>query len=301
MTNLPVVYYAQGLAGKRWRYYAPWSGLLPSTFMDKWAARWPARRLWQGTITCGPQAVALEIYGGSLKVLDWYTRLSASGASQIVASANLSLAASGSSLPPGRLLLATHLRQALVEIGQQRQLLHDRLSVGLVANGQEMSCWLANIEGLARQVTVVTDRRSRLLPIATSGLAPRQLDRSVATLGVDILIVAPEFLPWLADKVLTPGTVVVRTDGGAVALEPGVMSISLNLGELFLPTDFLARVEDLAPLSEAIILAAYFIGQPLVWPTSWSKRLTLVQRAVEVSGWQLSWRLVGESSVASSF
>lgn len=300
MTSSPVVYYAQGLAGKRWRFYAPWSGLLPSAFMDRWAVRWPARRLWQGKISCG-QEVSLEIYGGPAQTLDWYKRLCTGEINYIVASTNLSLTSSGPSLPPGRLLLAVHLRKALAELSQQLQLTHDRLTVGLVANGQEMSCWLANIEGLARQVTVVTDRRSRLLPIATSGLAPRQLDLSVAALGVDIVIVAPEFLPWLADKVLTPGTIVVRTDGVVVPVKPGVMSINLNLGELFLPIELLARAEDLAPLSEAIILAAYANGQAISWRTNWSRRLELVQQAVNNSGWQPSWRLVGGNNAASAY
>lgn len=299
MASLPTVYYAQGLAGKRWHLYASWSKLLPSAFLDKWAARWPARRLWQDKITCGQKEVLLEIYGGPAQRLQWFEKLASDEACHIVASTNLPIAVSGVSLLPGRMLLAVYLRRALYELSQQVQLQHDRLSFGLVARGQEMHCWLANIEGLARQVTVVTDHRSRLLPLSASGLAPRQLGMSVAALGVDILIVAPEFLPWLCTKEITPGTVVLRTDGVAVTVDRGVKSISLDFGSLFLPAELLAEVGDFAPLQEAIILAAHFGGKVASWPTDWSRRLMLVQQAVNRSEWPVSWRLIS-ASVASA-
>lgn len=295
MTNFITVYYAQGLAGRRWHLYAPWSKLLPRAFLDKYSTRWPARRLWQGEIACGSKTVELQVYGGPTVALGWLEKLGMDKDTLVITSANLAVQNNSMLLPAGRLLMAIYLRQVLTELSAQMQLADDRLTVGLVARGNEMACWLANIEGLARQVTILTDRRSRLLPLATSGLAPRQLDLSVATLGVDVLIVAPEFLPWLGEKTLTPGTVVVRTDGVVAPIGLGVMSISLSYDSMPFPVELLAEVNDVVPLREAIILAAYHGDKKNTWPMHWHKRLALMQQAVRMSEWQLAWRLVGVS------
>lgn len=295
MTSFPTVYYAQGLAGRRWHLYSPWSKLLPSAFLDKHSARWPARRLWQGKITCGGKTVGLQVYGGPSVALGWLEKLKMDKDIFMISSANLAVQDNSMLLPAGRLLMAIYLRQVLTELSAQMQLADDRLTIGLVARGNEMACWLANIEGLARQVTVLTDRRSRLLPLAASGLAPRQLDLSVATLGVDILIVAPEFLPWLSEKNLTPGTVVIRTDGAEAPIGLGVMSVSLSYDSLPFPVELIAEVNDVVPLREALILAAFHGEKKITWPMHWHKRLALMQQAVHMSEWQLAWRLVGVS------
>ncbi len=295
-----LVYYAQGLVGKRWQLYAPWSKFLPSSLMDKWASRWPPRLLWQGEIVCGDRAVLLHIYGGSAATSAWLQKLEAGQASQLVVSSNLPTQASGGSLAPGRLLLAIYLRQVLAQLGEQMHPVDDRLTVGLVARGQEMACWLANIEGVARQVTVVTDRRSRLLPLAPSGLAVRQLDLSITTIGVDVLIVAPEFLPWLSERKITPGTIVVRTDGAEAPLPTGVFGVSLDYGSMLFPTTLLADTDDIVPLKEAILLAAFCSDSNIVWPSQWSRRLAFMQQAVKRSDWQLEWRLVGTSPISAN-
>ncbi|NLW16594.1 MAG: hypothetical protein GX033_02940 [Firmicutes bacterium] len=297
-----LVNYAQGLAGKRWQLYAPWSRLVPSALMDRWASRWPARRLWQGQIACGNRDVTLHIYGGPTTAPGWWHRLATDEGSSsfLVASENLATQTNPRRLAPGRLLLAVYLGQALTELSEQLHLAVDRLSVGLVAQGQEMACWLANIEGWARQVTVITDRRSRLLPLAPSGLALRQLDLTIATVGVDILIVAPEFLPWLEKRELAPGTVVARTDGLPVLVRPGVMGVSINYGSIAFPEALLADEKDIMPLREAVLLAAYYSDSRTVWPTQWAKRLALMQQAVKRSGWLLEWHVTG-AGLASGY
>lgn len=293
MTNFPTICYAQGLTGRRWHLYAPWSKLLPHAFLDKFSVRWPGRCLWRGEITCGVRAVELQVHGGPMVTLGWLEKLRMDKDSLVITSVNLAVENNNMSLPAGRLLMAICLRQVLTELSAKMQLANDRLTVGLIAKGNEMACWLANIDGLARQVTIWSDRRSRLLPVAPSGLAPRQLDLSVTTIGVDVLIVAPEFLPWLSDKTLTPGTIVVRTDGAAAPLGPGATSISLNYNSLPLPAELLAERDDIVPLWEAIILAAYHSDKKTIWPLHWHKRLALMQQAVNMSEWQLTWDLVG--------
>ncbi len=292
-----LVIYAQGLTGKRWQLYAPWSRFLPSWLMDKWHDRWPPRLLWQGSISCGERTVELHVYGGPLSGSPWWRNLPLHG--RLVLSSNLSSSASATSLAPGRLLLAIYLRQALAQLGEQIHLVEDRLTVGLVARGQELACWLANVEGMARQVTVVTDRRSRLLPLAPSGLAVSQLDLSITTIGVDVLVVAPEFLPWLQTRRIPPGTVVVRTDGMTTSLPAGVWGLSLDYGSLTFPEVLLSTADDIMPLKEAVLLAAFYSDNKTLWPSQWSRRLTLMQQAVQRSDWELRWELSGARQLSA--
>lgn len=300
MASLPVVYYAQGLEGRRWRLYAPWSKLLPSAFMDKVAVRWPARRLWQGEIACGATQVELQIYGGTAVAQGWLEKLRAGKGGRFVTSTNLTTQTNSMSLPAGRLLMASYLRQVVAELSAKMQPGDDWLTIGLAARGNEMACWLANIDGLARQVTVVTDRRSRLLPLTASGLAPRQLDFSVGSLGVDILIVAPEFVSWLQQLTLTPGTVVIRTDGAAAQILPGIKSISLSYGSVQFPAELLAQETDVFPLREAMLLTAFLGEKEAAWPTHWPGRLALMDQAVRVSEWSLTWQLVSASATEAT-
>lgn len=298
MSNIPIVCYAQGLEGDRWRFYASWSRLVPVALMHKMATRWPARRLWRGKIACGAKMVELQVYGGAKEAPEWWKQPVAGGVSRVLTSANLSQPTSGSmSLPAGRLLVACYLRQVLSELSKQMRPEDDRLTMGIAAGGSEMACWFANVEGLARQVTILTDRRSRLLPMAASGLAPRQLDFAVSRLDVNVFIVSPELLPLLSKIDFAPGTVFIRTDGVTVQKLPGCVSISLDCGCLPFPDELLASDADVAPLWEAIILAAQFGETENSWPLHWSARLALMEQAIRQSEWTFTWQLVNATAL----
>ncbi len=298
MSSMPIVYYAQGLAGDRWRFYSSWSRFVPGTLLDKIATRWPARLIWRGDMSCGAKAVKLQIYGGAGKALEWREKLSARAGQNVVCSSNLpALVQAGMSLPAGRLLLACCLRQAISELSKQMRLEDDSLTVGIAARGSEMACWFANVEGMARQVTILTDRRSRLLPLATSGLVPRQLDLTARSLDVNIFIVSPELLPLLSKIDFSPGTILIRTDGVLIEGLPGFASVGLDCGRLPFPDELLANKADVAPLLETILLAAQF-GQPEnPWPLHWSARLALVQQAISKSEWTFTWQLANANAL----
>lgn len=289
---IPVVY-AQGLAGDRWQLYAPWTNFLPRIFMDRVGQRLPARLLWQGPAACGQRVTDLLIYGGPLAAgrSAWWQGLRPGSSDGLVPSINL-VGEDSRSRQRGRLLPICCWRQLWPRLTRQLQLYGDQLAVALAVTGAELPYWLAGIEGLARQVTVLVDERTRPLPLQPSGLAVRQLSYAVDCLEVDILIVSPALVAWLQNVVLRQDTVVVLTDGTMATDLVGCYSIAFDVGQAFpFPSSLLAEPADKWPLWEAILLQGY-AGRGLGgWPSSGAARLRAMGKACLASGLMPQWEL----------
>jgi len=261
--------------------------------MDKTAPRWSPRCIWQGAVACGRQQTAIQVYVGpgvapNNKSDPWWQGLAIGGEQHLVISSNLPAVARLGPLPPGRLLVAGCVRQALPPLVRQLQLYGDRLAIGMAVTKNETPCWLATVEGLARRVTILTDKRSSPWPLAPSGLALRQLHYGVSRLDVDILIVSPELIPQVQGIALPRDVVIILTDGARPQHWLGDYGLWWDFSQLpVLPSELLAHPTDLLPLGEAVLLAAHLAH----WPRPWQARLLAVEQALQQSEWPLRWQL----------
>lgn len=292
MSSIPIVAYVQGVSGHRWHLYAPWSKLMPIWLMDKLAARLPVRQIWQGFIDCGNQEIKTVIYAGPQIADGWLPKFELSIDAHVIISANLSRSARNTAVPPGHLLVASSFRLAFESLVQARGLDIDNIAIGLAVKNSVTACWLANVDDLARRVTILTDKRSRLWPQAASGLAPRQLNLDVRHLDVDFMIVSPELEYCLENISFKAGTILLRTDGQLVTGGSGLNSLLLDCLPPLLPPELIAEATDTLAILEAILLTAYLSKPKHIWPVNWLARLSVVRKAVSHSGWAFEWLFI---------
>lgn len=288
--------YAQSLSGNRWRLYSPWAKLVPYGVLDRLGNRLPVRPIWQGGIVCGDTEASLSVVGGhpDAKWMPVYPLNGTQAGGWYVPSATLETIRRRQDVIRGQLMAVTLIAEALPRIARELKVYPHQLSVGLAVGDVLASYWIAGLEYVVRNITLLRTSRQRNMPLGYSGLAVRQLQSGSGALDVDVLVVAPGCLTWVTGLALRRKTAVVITDGLPCGefVDCSLLTFQL-VAPAELPPDLVAQPGDLLPLNETIVLAAYLEKTRSPWSVRAPQQLHISRRALQWSEWGWRWELIG--------